>query len=154
MAKWVYFFGEGHKGMGDLLGGKGAGLAEMARAEIPVPPGFTISTTACKAYFDAGRRLPESLWDQVCQALKQVEEACDKRFGNRDERSATGVAFTRDPATGGKMLYGEYLMHAQGEDGVAGICAEDGEGISAQLFLQDPGRGLNRVGHGMSQAGF
>ena len=154
MAKWVYLFGEGHKGMRDLLGGKGVGLAEMTRTEIPVPPGFTISTASCKAYFDAGRRLPESLLDQACQALKQVEEAWDKHLGNRDERSATGVAFTRDPATGGKVLYGEYLMHAQGEDGVAGIRTEDGDGISAQLLLQDPGRGLNQVGHGMSQAGF
>ena len=284
MEKWVYLFAEGHKDMRDLLGGKGAGLAEMTRAEIPVPPGFTISTAACKAYFDAGRRLPEGLWDQVGQALKQVEEACGKRFGdptaplllsvrsgaafsmpgmmdtvlnvgmtpsliagtgdgegqkrfaldcyrrliqmfghtvkgmedalfdsilaevkdrhqcavdpmltagmldeiisayrkayrdavgqdfpddpqvqlraaveavfvswygkravdyrnfnkishdlgtavnimamvfgNRDERSATGVAFTRDPASGEKVLYGEYLMNAQGEDVVAGI---------------------------------
>jgi pyruvate,orthophosphate dikinase len=284
MEKWVYLFTEGHKDMRDLLGGKGAGLAEMTRAEIPVPPGFIISTAACKAYFEAGRCLPDGLWDQVLQALKHVEGLTAKRFGdpaaplllsvrsgaafsmpgmmdtvlnvgltaamingpsgpeaprrfaldcyrrliqmfghtvkglddavfeailedakrhhqcqsdtaltadmladivaayrqayrdaigedfpddplaqlrqaveavfaswygkravdyrnfnkishdlgtavnimamvfgNRDERSATGVAFTRDPASGEKVLYGEYLMHAQGEDVVAGI---------------------------------
>ena len=82
MEKWVYLFSEGHKGMRDLLGGKGAGLAEMTRAEIPVPPGFIISTAACKAYFDTGRHLPDGLWDQVLQALKQVESQSAKRFGD------------------------------------------------------------------------
>jgi pyruvate,orthophosphate dikinase len=82
MEKWVYLFSEGHKDMRELLGGKGAGLAEMTRAEIPVPPGFIISTAACKAYFDAGRRLPEGLWDQVLQALHHVEEQSARRFGD------------------------------------------------------------------------
>ena len=82
MQKWVYLFSEGHKDMRDLLGGKGAGLAEMTRAELPVPPGFIISTAACKAYFDSGRRLPEDLWDEVLQALQQVEEQSHRRFGD------------------------------------------------------------------------
>ena len=53
--KWVYLFEEGNKDMRDLLGGKGAGVAEMTRAGLPVPPGFTITTEACNAYYAAGK---------------------------------------------------------------------------------------------------
>ena len=67
--KLVYLFvdgkAEGNAKMRELLGGKGAGLAEMTNAGLPVPPGFTITTQACNAYFDAGRSLPPGLWDQV-----------------------------------------------------------------------------------------
>ncbi len=80
--KWVYMFSEGNKDMRDLLGGKGAGVAEMTRAGLPVPPGFTITTEACNAYFAAGNRFPEGLWEQVLEALKKVEEQTGKRFGD------------------------------------------------------------------------
>ena len=82
MTKWVYLFEEGNKDMRDLLGGKGAGLAEMTRAGLPVPPGFTITTEACNAYFDAGKQFPEGMWEQTLEALKQVEEATGKKLGD------------------------------------------------------------------------
>ncbi|MER3513551.1 MAG: pyruvate, phosphate dikinase, partial [Chloroflexota bacterium] len=82
MKKWVYMFSEGNKDMRDLLGGKGAGVAEMTRAGLPVPPGFTITTEACNTYFAAGRRLPEGCWEQVLDALKKVEEQTGKKFGD------------------------------------------------------------------------
>ena len=59
--------------MRDLLGGKGAGLAEMTNAGLPVPPGFTITTEACNDYFAAGEKLPDGLWDDVLEAVKEVE---------------------------------------------------------------------------------
>ena len=68
--------------MRDLLGGKGAGLAEMTSAGLPVPPGFTITTEACNDYFAAGEDLPEGLWDDVLEAVAQVEEETGKGFGN------------------------------------------------------------------------
>jgi len=80
--KWVYLFSEGNKDMRDLLGGKGAGLAEMTNAGLPVPPGFTCTTEACLAYFDAGKQFPEGMWEQVLQAMKEVEEQTGKRFGD------------------------------------------------------------------------
>jgi len=80
--KWVYLFEEGNKDMRDLLGGKGAGLAEMTNAGLPVPPGFTITTEACNAYFDAGKQFPEGMWDQVLAAMKKVEEQTGKKFGD------------------------------------------------------------------------
>jgi pyruvate,orthophosphate dikinase len=84
--KYVYAFAdgkaEGHGDMKDLLGGKGAGLAEMTNAGLPVPPGFTITTEACNAYYAEGAKFPEGMWDQVLSAMKQVEEATGKRFGD------------------------------------------------------------------------
>src|SRR3989441_2874487 len=80
--KWVYLFSEGSKEMRDLLGGKGAGVAEMTRAGMPVPPGFTITTEACRAYYSGGRQMPEGLWQQVEAALAQVEEETGKRLGD------------------------------------------------------------------------
>ncbi len=82
--KWVYRFEEGGEALRDLLGGKGAGLGEMCRAGIPVPPGFVITTEACNAYYEAGRRLPEGLWEQVLDALREVEARTGKRFGDPD----------------------------------------------------------------------
>src|SRR5512135_2857826 len=80
--KWVYLFTEGNKDMRDLLGGKGAGVAEMTRAGLPVPPGFTITTEACNTYFADGKQFPEGLWDQVVEALHVVEQETGKQFGN------------------------------------------------------------------------
>jgi pyruvate,orthophosphate dikinase len=80
--KWVYLFTEGNKDMRDLLGGKGAGVAEMTRAGLPVPPGFTITTEACNAFFAAGKQLPDGLWEQVLDALHATEAAVGRRFGD------------------------------------------------------------------------
>lgn len=80
--KWVYLFREGDASMRDLLGGKGAGVAEMTRTGVPVPPGFTITTEACNAYYENGAQFPEGLWDQVLAALKDLEEQTGKTFGD------------------------------------------------------------------------
>src|SRR6266478_5322583 len=82
--KWVYLFSEGNASMRDLLGGKGAGVAEMTNAGLPVPPGFTITTEACNAYYDAGKQFPQGLWEQVQAALRVVEQQTGKHFGQRD----------------------------------------------------------------------
>src|SRR5690348_7369116 len=68
--------------MRDLLGGKGAGVAEMTRAGLPVPPGFTISTEACRAYYAAKKKLPDGLWPQVTKALASVEATTGKKLGD------------------------------------------------------------------------
>ena len=71
--KLIYTFPEGNAGMRRLLGGKGAGLAEMTNAGLPVPPGFTITTEACNAYYAAGRELPEGLWDDIRAHMADLE---------------------------------------------------------------------------------
>jgi pyruvate,orthophosphate dikinase len=84
--KWVYLFvdgtAEGSAKMRSLLGGKGAGIAEMTNAGLPVPPGFTITTEACNAYFASGKKLPPGLWDQVAKALARVEKSTGKKLGD------------------------------------------------------------------------
>ena len=65
--------------MRDLLGGKGAGLAEMTIAGLPTPPGFTITTEACNDYFAAGEQLPDGLWDDVLEAVKRGRAAAPAR---------------------------------------------------------------------------
>jgi len=82
--KWVYLFREGNASMRDLLGGKGAGCAEMTRAGLPVPAGFTITTEACNAYYTSGRCFPDGMWEQALTALKDVEQQAGKPFGNTD----------------------------------------------------------------------
>ena len=91
-SKWVYFFNEvdqAEKFVGGdwdavrgLLGGKGANLAEMTRLRVPVPPGFTLTTEACNAYLAAGETFPEGMWEQELEALKAVESATGKKFGD------------------------------------------------------------------------
>jgi pyruvate,orthophosphate dikinase len=80
--KWVYLFEDGDATMRDLLGGKGAGVAEMTRAGLPVPPGFTITTEACNAFYESGQKFPEGMWDQVLRALKETERKTGKKFGD------------------------------------------------------------------------
>jgi pyruvate,orthophosphate dikinase len=84
--RYIYAWGggtaEGDGGMKDLLGGKGAGLAEMTKAGLPTPPGFTITTEACNDYFAAGEKLPDGLWDDVLEAMREVEERSGKGFGD------------------------------------------------------------------------
>jgi len=87
MTKWVYSFGagsnEGRAEMKNLLGGKGANLAEMASIGLPVPPGFTITTEVCTTFYENDRRYPEGLQAEVNEALARVEQAAGRRFGDR-----------------------------------------------------------------------
>jgi pyruvate,orthophosphate dikinase len=80
--KWVYRFEEGNASMRELLGGKGAGVAEMTNAGLPVPPGFTITTEACNAYYASGERFPDGMWDQVLASLRNLEKVTGKGFGD------------------------------------------------------------------------
>jgi pyruvate,orthophosphate dikinase len=84
--RYIYAWGggkaEGNGTMKDLLGGKGAGLAEMTNAGLPTPPGFTITTEACNDYFSAGKKLPAGLWDDVLAAVKVVEQQTGKGLGD------------------------------------------------------------------------
>jgi pyruvate,orthophosphate dikinase len=80
--KLIYAFEEGDATMRSLLGGKGAGLAEMTNASLPVPPGFTITTEACNAYYAADKELPPGLWDDVVAHMHELEAKTQKGFGD------------------------------------------------------------------------
>ncbi len=86
--KYIFFFAngkaDGNKDMKDILGGKGAGLAEMTNAGLPVPPGFTISTQACIEFYENGERISEDLMTQVKEAIKRLELLTSKEFGGKE----------------------------------------------------------------------
>ncbi len=86
MDKYVYFFGggkaEGHGQMKDVLGGKGAGLAEMTNAGLPVPPGFTIPTSACRICFENGNKVPKEITDEANAALERLEDLLGQKLGD------------------------------------------------------------------------
>ena len=81
--KPIYFFDEAHTADKMLLGGKGAGLAEMTRLGLPVPPGFIITTEICEKFYEAGRRLPDGLMDEVRKSIRRLESLTGKGFGDR-----------------------------------------------------------------------
>src|SRR2546429_8016390 len=88
MQKYVYFFGggkaEGKGDMKDTLGGKGAGLAEMTNAGLPVPPGFTISTEVCNIYYEQKAKIPPAIEREIATHVKKLEQAAGKSLGSTD----------------------------------------------------------------------
>jgi pyruvate,orthophosphate dikinase len=85
MGSWVRRFTEGSAAERSLLGGKGANLAEMTRLGLPVPPGFTVTTDACRYYFDHDQALPDGLWDEVEIAVDWIERRVGRKFGDTNE---------------------------------------------------------------------
>src|SRR5260221_4910082 len=135
---FVYFFGngkaDGNRTRKDLLGGKGAGLAEMTNAGLPVPPGMTISTEACTLYYKEGRKTPAAVDAQMLENLKRLEKATGRRLGDVKDPllvsvrsgskfSMTGMMDTslnlglydqtveglKAKAKNGRLAYGSYL---------------------------------------------
>lgn len=82
--KWVYLFTEGNANMRELLGGKGANLAEMTNIGLPVPQGFTITTEACTQYYEDGREINDEIMSQITENIGKLEEITGKKFGDRE----------------------------------------------------------------------
>ena len=129
MSKWVYGFGgaasEGDTGMRNLLGGKGANLAEMARLKLPVPPGFTITTEVCTWFNDHDRSYPEALNDQVISALGDIEETTGAGFGNPDNPLLVSVRSGARASMPGMM--DTVLNLGLNDATVAGLAARSGD---------------------------
>ena len=89
MKKYVYSFGggtaDGDGKMRDILGGKGAGLAEMSTAGVPVPPGFTISTEVCNLFFENGNKVPKEVDAQIKEAVAKLEGQMGKKLGGVED---------------------------------------------------------------------
>ncbi len=84
MAKYVYKFTEGNATMRNLLGGKGANLAEMTNLGLPVPQGFTVTTEACTRYYEDGKKINDEIMDQVMEAIEDLEKTTGKKFGSKE----------------------------------------------------------------------
>ena len=86
--KYVYLFSEGNKDMRNLLGGKGANLAEMTGLGLPVPQGFTITTEACTQYYEDGRKINDEIQAQIMEYIVKMEEITGKKLGTATEDSS------------------------------------------------------------------
>ena len=82
--KWVYLFTEGNATMRNLLGGKGANLAEMTALGLPVPQGFTITTEACTQYYEDGEKINDEIMGQIMENITKMEEITGKKFGDKE----------------------------------------------------------------------
>ncbi|MFH0244425.1 pyruvate, phosphate dikinase [Streptomyces sp. HK10] len=121
--KFVYDFTEGNKDFKDLLGGKGANLAEMTNLGLPVPPGFTITTEACKVYLDSGSE-PPALRDEVSAHLDALEERMGKKLGQADDPLLVSVRSGAKFSMPGMM--DTVLNIGLSDDSVAGLAAQAG----------------------------
>ena len=82
--KYVYLFSEGNASMRELLGGKGANLAEMTKIGLPVPQGFTISTEACTQYYEDGKQINDSIQAEIMENIAKMEAITGKKFGDKE----------------------------------------------------------------------
>ncbi|MDF4250538.1 pyruvate, phosphate dikinase [Streptomyces sp. WMMB303] len=122
--KFVYDFSEGNKDLKDLLGGKGANLAEMTNLGLPVPPGFTITTEACKAYLDSGEA-PAALRDEVSRHLAALEERMAKKLGQADDPLLVSVRSGAKFSMPGMM--DTVLNIGLSDESVHGLAAQSGD---------------------------
>ena len=123
MTKYVYAFTEGDRDMKDLLGGKGANLAEMVKLGLPVPPGFTITTDACRAYLAAGES-PETLDVEVTSHLRNVEQEMGKRLGDKNDPLLVSVRSGAKFSMPGMME--TVLNIGLNDESVKGLAAQSG----------------------------
>ncbi|HEX5705775.1 MAG TPA: pyruvate, phosphate dikinase [Pyrinomonadaceae bacterium] len=123
--RWVYTFEEGDGSSKTLLGGKGAGLCEMTRAGLPVPPGFVITTEACNAFYASGKTFPEGLWEQVVDGLRRLEEQTGKRFGDPENPLLVSVRSGAPFSMPGMM--DTVLNLGLNEKTVEGLAAQTGD---------------------------
>jgi pyruvate,orthophosphate dikinase len=125
LERWVYEFADGERGMVDMLGGKGAGLAEMTAAGLPVPPGFVITTAACRAYNAEGKMFPEGMWSQSRAALRELEQQTGKKFGDPTDPLLVSVRSGAAVSMPGMM--DTVLNLGLNEQSVAGLTALTGD---------------------------
>jgi len=127
--KWVYFFGdgkaEGGGKMKELLGGKGANLAEMTAIGLPVPPGFTLTTEVCTAFYANDRQYPDGLTEAVAENLRRVEELMGRRFGDADNPLLVSVRSGARASMPGMM--DTVLNLGLNDRTVQGLIAESGD---------------------------
>lgn len=123
--KWVYLFDEGEGSDKNLLGGKGAGLCEMTRAGLPVPPGLIVTTEACNTYYENDKNFPEGMWEQIKEALKTIEAKVSKRFG--DPENPLLVSVRSGAAFSMPGMMDTVLNLGLNEETVQGLAAQTGD---------------------------
>jgi pyruvate,orthophosphate dikinase len=123
--KWVYLFEEGNGENKSLFGGKGAGLSEMTRAGLPVPPGLIVTTEACNAYYDNNKTFPEGMWEQVVESLAEIEKKVGKKFG--DAKNPLLVSVRSGAAFSMPGMMDTVLNLGLNEETVTGLAEQTGD---------------------------
>jgi pyruvate, orthophosphate dikinase len=123
--KWVYLFEEGSGDNKSLLGGKGAGLCEMTRAGLPVPPGLIVTTEACNAFYANDKNFPEGMWDEVKEGLKAIESKVGKKFG--DPKNPLLVSVRSGAAFSMPGMMDTVLNLGLNEETVKGLAQQTGD---------------------------
>ncbi len=123
--KWVYLFEEGNGENKSLFGGKGAGLCEMTRAGLPVPPGLIVTTEACNAFYENNKQFPEGMWEQVKDALLEIEKKVGKKFG--DPKNPLLVSVRSGAAFSMPGMMDTVLNLGLNEDTVQGLAEQTGD---------------------------
>jgi len=136
MAKYVYLFNEGNKDERELLGGKGANLAEMTSMDLPVPFGLTVTTEACKKYYKDGEILSEEIKYEILENLKKVEEKTNKKIGNEDNPLLVSVRSGSPISMPGMM---DTILNLGLNDKIAASLAKDED---STRFIYDSYRRL------------
>ena len=136
MKKYVYLFNEGNKDMRDLLGGKGANLAEMCNMGLPVPLGFTVTTEACKQYYQDNEELNEDIKTEILIALKKLENEVGKRIGDPEKPLLLSVRSGSPVSMPGMM---DTILNLGLNDQIAKKLSKDGDSIR---FIYDSYRRL------------
>ena len=122
--KWVYMFKEGNATMRNLLGGKGANLAEMTGLGLPVPQGFTVTTEACTQYYEDGRQINDEIMSQIMDAMAKLEEITGKKFGDKENPLLVSVRSGARASMPGMMDLRRWRLHQVTSAGL-GTATED-----------------------------
>jgi pyruvate, orthophosphate dikinase len=130
--RWIKLFREGNAKERDLLGGKGANLAEMTNIGLPVPPGFTVTTEACKAFLDSDSQVPEGLWDELESALASIEQEMGRSFGDPGDPLLLSVRSGAKFSMPGMME--TVLNLGLNDDTVAGLAKQGGERFAYDAY--------------------
>ena len=123
--KWVYLFEEGNGENKSLFGGKGAGLCEMTRAGLPVPPGLIVTTEACNAFYANNKQFPDGMWEQVKEALIEIEKKVGKKFG--DSKNPLLVSVRSGAAFSMPGMMDTVLNLGLNEETVHGLAEQTGD---------------------------
>jgi len=123
--KWVYLFEDGNGENKSLFGGKGAGLCEMTRAGLPVPPGLIVTTEACNAYYANNKQFPAGMWEQVVEALGEIEKKVGKKFG--DAKNPLLVSVRSGAAFSMPGMMDTVLNLGLNEETVQGLAEQTGD---------------------------
>ena len=153
--KYVYFFGEGkaegEAKMKDTLGGKGANLAEMTNLGIPVPPGLTISTDVCAAFYENHRKYPAGLEKEVLMVLDRLEKTMGKKLGDPLDPLLVSVRSGAPVSMPGMM--DTILNLGMNDKSVRGLAARTGNAQHSLIVHTKVKNGIHHAGHGNCRAG-